>query len=540
MLEVVSTQTPAPQPNGAERVAWLLDRSPEAALLTDPRGVIEYVNPAFEAITGYARAEALGRRPSILKSGMQSPEFYQRLWHTVRAGREFCDVLVNRRKSGETFHEEKTIRPLFDDRGRISHYLSSGRDVSERLATIERLTRAATHDTLTGLPNRQLFTERLAALMSGARREGDRFTVVLVDVNDFKAVNDSRGHLVGDAVLHAVGQRLLHLVREGDTVARLGGDEFGILLPGTGEPADARQWLRKLVDGFASPLSLGAAGDWPVSVSAGACVRTLADIDERPLLERADTAMYRAKREGGARGQLFGDDDSPGLAPAAHARSPEALIGALDGVVPMRSRRLRAGEVVYRAGQAFDCVYAIRAGAVKLVSATAGGRERIVGMKFRDDWLGLEGIARQRYAWDAVATDVGEVLVVDYAALLQSTSRVPQLLPLLMETVGRQLAQADSTECALGSLPADARVARFLSLWNESLESRGLRGDQITMPLTRAEIGTHLGMTLETVSRSMTRLARKQLIRFADGGHRCITIPSVQALADFARCQDGG
>ena|SRR5450631_111759 len=154
---------------GLPHVQLLTERSADAAVLTDPAGVIEYVNPAFEAITGYTRDEVIGRTPAILKSGWHSPDVYIRLWNTLLAGEEFREVMVNRRKSGEIFHEEKTIQSLRDAHGRIAHLYSTGRDVSGRVAAAARLEHAATHDSLTDLPNRVLFLDRLDQAMRHAR-----------------------------------------------------------------------------------------------------------------------------------------------------------------------------------------------------------------------------------------------------------------------------------------------------------------------------------------------------------------------------------
>jgi diguanylate cyclase (GGDEF)-like protein/PAS domain S-box-containing protein len=277
-----------------QQVEWLMERSAQAVMLTDPTGLIEYVNPAFQTLSGYARSEAIGQTPAILKSGLQSRETFERLWSALHSGGEFDEVLVNRRKSGEIYHQEQTIRPLFDPQGRVTHFLASGRDVSERIATIERLTRAATHDSLTDLPNRALFLDRLDQALSQARRSGEGFAIALLDVDRFKAVNDSLGHAAGDAILRAVAQRLRHCVREVDTVARLGGDEFGLLLPGAVDAASAAHALRKIVAAFAADDGLPA-----VAVSVGACLGTATDADGRVLLALADDAMYFAKRHGG-------------------------------------------------------------------------------------------------------------------------------------------------------------------------------------------------------------------------------------------------
>lgn len=283
---------------GQREVGWLMERSADATMLTNPQGVIEYVNPAFEAMTGYGREEVVGQTPAILKSGQHSPSFYHQLWRTLKAAGEFSDVLVNRRKSGEAFHAEMSIRPLFDPHGRVTHFLASGRDVSQRIAMMERLTRAATHDSLTELPNRALFLDRLDQALYHVQRDETRFTVALLDIDRFKTVNDSLGHSAGDAILRAVAQRLMTCVRKTDTVARLGGDEFGLLLSGAVDTDSAGQVLGKIVGAFAPPVPV-ESGDLAVSLSVGACLCVAHGAAGHALLRQADAAMYHAKRRGG-------------------------------------------------------------------------------------------------------------------------------------------------------------------------------------------------------------------------------------------------
>ena len=452
------TQGPAAPVDGArsrEHVAWMLHHSADAALLTDAQGVIQYVNPAFETMTGFDCHDALGRTPSILKSGLQSPAFYRHLWHTVLAGREFAGVIVNRRKDGSPFHEEMLIRPLFDDSGRITHFLGSGRDVTQRVAAEERLQRAATHDALTGLPNRAVFAERLAGLMQRARREGDRFTAVLIDVNEFKLVNDQHGHAAGDAVLREVAQRLQHAVRDGDTVARLGGDEFGVLLTGTGAPATVGPALRKLADAFGPPVALPGGPSIPVTVSIGACIRGLGEHDEQHLLACADAAMYNAKRGDGT-GCCLHDTGPDSGAPTPRAPpSPvlatvppglDALLDLLQGRVAVRRRKLKSGDTIHRAGQPFESLYLLSDGSAALMRPGADGRARQVDVRSRGDWLGLDGIASGRHEWEARALSPGEVLSVDYAAVARLARQLPAVYPLLMQAMGRQLTRSVAPE----------------------------------------------------------------------------------------------
>jgi diguanylate cyclase (GGDEF)-like protein/PAS domain S-box-containing protein len=286
-------------PPSLHPLARSMDQSADAVIVTDREGVIQHVNAAFEAMTGYARVEVIGRTPALLGSGHQSREFYCALWASLKNGREFRGIFVNRRKSGETFHEEKTIRPLVDEHGRITHFMSTGRNVSGRVRLMERLARAATHDPLTDLPNRGLFYDRLDQAVRHTARTGNPFAVLVVDIDRFKAINDVFGHVAGDAVIRAVGERLQRCVRAADTVARIGGDEFGVLLLDQADAAVAARVLDEIVHAFAAPIDVEGR-PIAVSVSVGACVAPAGGADAHTLVRWADRAMYGAKRAGGS------------------------------------------------------------------------------------------------------------------------------------------------------------------------------------------------------------------------------------------------
>jgi CRP/FNR family transcriptional regulator len=201
--------------------------------------------------------------------------------------------------------------------------------------------------------------------------------------------------------------------------------------------------------------------------------------------------------------------------------------------VPVQRRLVHAGETVYQAGQRFTHLYVINSGMVKIVNLTSDGREQIVSLKFRGDWLGFDGIADGAFDCDAVALDTGEVWSIPYACLLQAGASEPGLMSLLHGAMSREIMRDRGSLMSVCTLPADARVADFLVGWARALERRGLRADQITLRLTRAEIGNYLGVTLETVSRALSRLARCGLIGFTGKGRRDLVIPDVEGLADF-------
>ena len=218
----------------------------------------------------------------------------------------------------------------------------------------------------------------------------------------------------------------------------------------------------------------------------------------------------------------------------ASQRTAATLKRLHDELQPQR-RVVHAGDVIYRAGETFSQLHILNSGFFKIVNLTADGREQVVALKFRGDWLGFDGIANNEYACDAIAMDTGEVWTVRYDQLLRACASRPTLLNVLHEAMSREIAGDRDSMMSLCTLPADARVADFLRQWAESLARRGLRNDQISLRMTRAEIGNYLGMTLETVSRSLSRLARVGAIEFADKCRRDIRIPEVQALAEFVQ-----
>ena len=225
---------------------------------------------------------------------------------------------------------------------------------------------------------------------------------------------------------------------------------------------------------------------------------------------------------------------------AEHQRASRQVAQTLkllgERLAPQR-RMVHAGDLIYRAGERFDNLYIVNSGFFKIVNLSPDGREQVVGFKFRGDWLGFDGIAEGQHACDAIAMDTGEVWVVAYDAVLAACGRDFELLTTLHMAMSREIARDRDSLMSVCTLPADARVADFLRYWAESLARGGLRTDQITLRMTRAEIGNFLGMTLETVSRALSRLARDTVIVFAEKGRREVQIPDVGALSTFVqRC----
>lgn len=201
---------------------------------------------------------------------------------------------------------------------------------------------------------------------------------------------------------------------------------------------------------------------------------------------------------------------------------------------PVR-RVVHAGETIFQAGERFTHLHVVNAGLFKLINTSADGREQVVGFKFRGDWIGFDGIADGHHRSDAVAMDTSEVWVVRYEQLLARSAEQPGLLGELHAAMSREIAHDRKSMMALCTLPADARVADFLRYWAESLAMRGMRTDEIALRLTRAEIGNYLGMTLESVSRALSKLVRAGVIAFCSKGRRDVRIPDVEALGRFVQ-----
>jgi diguanylate cyclase (GGDEF)-like protein/PAS domain S-box-containing protein len=276
----------------------------DGILVTDFSGNIVEVNAAFCAITGYGKAEVLGRNPRIMKSDRHDAAFYARMWKSLVEQGQWQGEVWDRRKNGETFPKWLTINTVRDSAGRATGYVGIFSDLTGAKRTEAELERLAHYDSLTGLPNRILFRDRLAQALAQAQRGRRRLALLFLDLDGFKAVNDSRGHAAGDAVLQQVAQRLAASVRASDTLARQSGDEFTILLTEIDSANDAAIVARKLLDAMNEPFEvLGRSGRLSASIGIAMSPEDAEHPEE--LLANADTAMYRAKESGRNRYQFF-------------------------------------------------------------------------------------------------------------------------------------------------------------------------------------------------------------------------------------------
>ncbi len=271
--------------------------------VTDRRGIIVQANSKFCEISGYAREELLGQTHAMLNSGHHPRAFFRDMWATIGRGEVWNGELCNRGKDGSLYWVQTTIMPLLGDDGRPMRYIAIRADITRRKLVEQEAQRLAFYDVLTGLPNRRLMNDRLAQAIAHCRRERQYGALILIDLDNFKEVNDSLGHLQGDALLRQVAERLRASVRESDTVARLGGDEFVLLLEDLGhtlEEAIAH------ADDLGENIRATLASAYMLEGHSVVCTPSLGvvmlrgdlTLDAEELFKRADLALYKAKDEG--------------------------------------------------------------------------------------------------------------------------------------------------------------------------------------------------------------------------------------------------
>jgi diguanylate cyclase (GGDEF)-like protein/PAS domain S-box-containing protein len=284
--------------------AQAFETTHEGIFITDAQGKIILVNRAFSDITGYTSEEVQGKEAHHFHSDQRDSEFYLQMWKSLSVTGAWQGEIWNRRKDGEIYPEWVTISTVKDGEGNLSNYIVIFTDISSRKHAEDRLRFLATHDPLTGLPNRELFHDRLDQAIMRARRaqsgkdEKWRVAVMLLDLDNFKAINDTLGHAWGDRVLVEVAQRLQNCVRKSDSVARLGGDEFTIILEGVANRQNCELVANKVLQTISQPFELDGR-NFILGTSIGISVYPMDGEDGETLLKHADVAMYRAKQTKG-------------------------------------------------------------------------------------------------------------------------------------------------------------------------------------------------------------------------------------------------
>lgn len=279
------------------KLAQVVEQSPVSVVITDADANIEYVNTTFEQITGYSEVEVREKNPRVLKSGHTPKWVYEDLWQTLRKGKVWKGEFQNRRKNGEIFWEYAHIAPMLDETGMVQNYLAVKEDITLRKQQEEHILHQAHFDALTNLPNRFLALDRLSRLIIEAERDGELVAVLFLDLDDFKKINDTLGHEMGDRLLIDASERLREAVRNSDTVGRLGGDEFIILLGGLDNASGAQPVMESLLEQFRDPFRINER-ELVLTASIGVAVYPDDAVEASELLRKADAAMYHSKDQG--------------------------------------------------------------------------------------------------------------------------------------------------------------------------------------------------------------------------------------------------
>lgn len=283
------------------------EEAPEAIVVTDAQQNILAINRAFTLLTGYTPDEVIGRTPRILNSGRQDRLFYENMLQTIQAGHTWRGEIWNRRKDGKHYLEELEIRPILGEDGKPRSYLGIFRDITRHKANEARIQQLAFHDALTGLPNRSLLIERINQAIGLAHRDGERFALMLIDLDRFKNINDTLGHAAGDRLIVQTGERIAACLREGDTLARVGGDEFMVLMRRIDHREDAGRLARKILNTLAKPFLLQGE-EVRIGSTIGISVYPNDATDADTLMRHADIAMYRGKEERTASFRFYSEE----------------------------------------------------------------------------------------------------------------------------------------------------------------------------------------------------------------------------------------
>jgi diguanylate cyclase (GGDEF)-like protein/PAS domain S-box-containing protein len=337
------------------KLSMAVEQSPASVIITDLNGIIEYVNPKFTETSGYSSQEVIGEHTRMLGSDIDNKSQLTNLWDTVQKGDVWKGEFCTKRKNGPVYWESAVIAPIRDSNGNITHYLAVKEDITERKAIEDKLLEQATHDQLTTLPNRFLAFDRLQQLLQRAKRKKSHVAVIYIDLDNFKNINDSMGHPVGDQLLIKVAKRILEQLRTADTLARLGGDEFLALIPDVMNiSTDLERIVTRLLSATETPFYLENR-EVSITSSLGIAVYPDDGNDVSSLMRNADIAMYEAKHAGRNTFRFFTKDLNKKVseriileAQLNHALEADELYPVYQPIVDIKDESLVGAEVLLR------------------------------------------------------------------------------------------------------------------------------------------------------------------------------------------------
>ncbi len=290
-----------------KKLSMAVEYSPDSIIITDTKGVIEYVNPKFSLLTGYSAAEVMGQKANLFRSGETDNTTYQTLWSTILSGKDWSGELQNRKKNGDIFWSQVSIVPITND-GVITHFIGMQVDVTKARIASQQISYQATHDMLTGLINRYEFENRLSQVIAGAKQDNSTHVLCFLDLDQFKIINDTCGHVAGDELLRQLGSLLCDNIQPQDTLARLGGDEFAILMKHC-SLEEAENTAKKMLELIEKFQFMWEKNIFSIGVSIGMTEISRRSKNTTEILIRADSACYAAKDLGRNRIHIYHSDD---------------------------------------------------------------------------------------------------------------------------------------------------------------------------------------------------------------------------------------
>jgi diguanylate cyclase (GGDEF)-like protein/PAS domain S-box-containing protein len=416
----------------------------EGILITAPDGAILDVNDTFTQITGYTREEVLGRNPRLLNSGRHDKEFYAAMWRALLEKGYWSGEIWNRSKDGRIYAETLTISAVRNESGEVQQYVALFSDITTIKEHEQQLRHIAHYDVLTSLPNRVLLADRLNLAMAQfprlnrtmtqSRRRGQLMAVAYLDLDGFKAINDSHGHDVGDQLLAVVASRMKKVLRKGDTLARLGGDEFVALLLDLENPEASIPMLNRMLKAASQPVQIGDH-DLQVSVSIGVTFypqEEEAAADQ--LLRQADQAMYQAKLAGKNRYHLFDFNQD---------RTVRGRLAGLDRI----RQALAAGEFVLY----YQPIVNMRKGTVE-------GAEALIRWQHPEQGLMLPGNFLPVIEDHPLAIELGEWVIDTALTQMERWQAAGLVMPVSVNVGARQLQESDFVDRLAKLLAAHPHV----------------------------------------------------------------------------------
>ena len=453
------------------RLSTAVEQSPEAIVITDTLANIQYVNDAFLRSTGYTREEVLGRNPRILNRGLTPPATYTAMWDALKAGKVWSGELINTRKDGSSYVEMATIAPIFDEEGQVTHYVSTKVDITQRKQSEALVHQLAYYDALTGLPNRTLLHEHLQQAVEASAQGTAQGMLLLIDIDRFKQINDTRGHATGDWLLREMARRIRGCTGATNTVARLGSNTFGIIVSDMGGPSDLAQTIaRKVHQALTAPYALEDAKRLYATTSMGIALFGAGMPAPDTVLKQAEVALYRAKDEGGNAVLLF---DAP-MQAAVDARA--ALEMALRDAIET---------------QAFQLYYQVQVD----LHGTVVGAEALIR------WIGADGKV---------------ISPAEFIPLAEDTGLIVPMGQWVLDTACRQLARwqrSPATRHLTLAINVSARQfhqADFAAQLRSALERHRIDANGLKLELTESVILGDIDTTIERMHQ-----LRELGIRFA-------------------------